>query len=100
MIKVLVLILCFVSCVYAQESLSAQQSAEKRIEQILKTLEPDNTLRYALEQGERGKGVHRAWMDKMQRFQIKQTSFIISFTWRNGIESLKITDVKFLRQYY
>jgi len=100
MIKVLVLILCFVSCVAAQESSSAQQSPEKRVAQILKTLESDNTLRYSLERGERGKGIHRAWMDKMQRLQIKQASFVISFTWRNGIESLKITDIKFLRQYY
>ena len=100
MIKVLILILCFVSFAAAQESSASQQSPEKRIEQILKTLEADNTLRYSLEQGERGKGIHRAWMDKMQQLKIKQASFVISFTWRNGIESLKITDVKFLRQYY
>jgi hypothetical protein len=100
MIKVLVLILCFVSCVATQESSYAPQSAEKRVAQILETLEPSNTLRHALENGETGKGVHHAWMDKMQRLQIKQAAFVISFIWRNGIKNLKIRDVKFLRQYY
>ena len=99
--KVLTLFLCLVSSVAGQESLSTScQSPENRVAQTIKTLESGNSLRIPLEQGKRGDGVHRAWMDKMQRFKIKQGAFVISFTWLNGIESQKITDVKFLHQYY
>ena len=99
--KVLILFFCFVSGVAGQESLpTSQQSPESRVAQTIKTLESDNALRRSLEGGERGNGVHRAWMDKMQRFRIKQAAFTIAFTWLNGVESLKITDVRFLKQYY
>jgi len=101
MIRASIFILCFTYCIAAQAvSPTPQPPSEKRVEQILKTLESDNTLRFALEQGERGKGVHQSWMDKMQQLQVKQASFVVSFTWRNGIESLKIRNVSFLRQYY
>ena len=99
--KVLILFLCFVSGIAGQESLPiSHQPAEHRVAQKIKTLESDNTLRLLLEQGKRGDGVHRAWMDKMQRFKIKQAAFTISFTWLNGVENLKITNVRFLQHYY
>jgi hypothetical protein len=95
-----VLMFCIASGFVGQQSLYAQTNPEERIARILKTLEPDNTLRLALEDGTRGKGVHEPWMDKMQAFQVKQAWFTIDFTWFNGVESLKITDVRYLRTYY
>ena len=78
----------------------SEQSPEERVSQIIKTLEPDNTLRRSLESGARGDGVHHAWMDKMQQLGVRQASFTIRFVRRSGVESLKITDVKVLQRYY
>jgi hypothetical protein len=39
-------------------------------------------------------------MDTMRRYRVKQASFVISFKWKAGVESLKIQKVSFLRQYY
>jgi hypothetical protein len=75
-------------------------SAESRVQEILKSLEPDNTLRFSLERGTRGNGIHYAWMDTMQRYGIKQASFVVSFKWKDGVLSLKIKNVSFLRHYY
>lgn len=97
---ILALILVVATYAAGQENSSAQESPEKRIARIVKTLEPYNILRRVLEQGTRGKGIHEAWMDKMQALQVKQASFTIDFTWFNGVESLKITDVRYLRTYY
>ena len=75
-------------------------AAESRAQEILRGLEGDNTLRLSLESGERGDGVHYGWMDKMRQYGIKQASFVISFKWKGGVESLKIKKVSFLRRYY
>lgn len=76
------------------------QSAERRIQEVVKNLESDNPLRLSLEEGCRGDGIHHAWMNKMKQYGGRQVSFIISFNWETGIESLKIKDISFLRQYY
>ena len=75
-------------------------AAESRVQEILKSLESDDTLRHSLERGSRGDGIHYAWMDTMRRYGVKQASFVISFRWKDGVESLKIKKVSFLRQYY
>jgi hypothetical protein len=75
-------------------------AAESRMQEILKGLESNNSLRYALERGARGDGIHYAWMDTMRRYGVKQASFVITFKWKDGVESLKIKKVFFLRHYY
>lgn len=74
--------------------------AESRVRELLKGLEANNTLRYSLEQGARGNGIHEAWMDTMRRYGVKQASFVINVKWKDGVESLKIKNVSFLRHYY
>jgi hypothetical protein len=76
------------------------EAAEIRIQEIIKTLEPSDSLRLSLERGARGDGIHHAWMAEMKRYGIRQASFVISFNWKAGIDSLKIKDVFYLRQYY
>jgi len=76
------------------------QSRDEHLRRILESLEPDNTLRFALERGDRGTGVHYAWMDKMREQGFKQASFRIRFAWCKKNRKLVIVDIKYLRQYY
>lgn len=84
----------------SQVAQTANQSRDERVRQILESLEPDNTLRFALERGDRGSGMHYAWMDKMRQRGVKQATFRIHFHWGRQSKKLRITDVKYLRQYY
>jgi hypothetical protein len=77
-----------------------EQTAEARVRQVLESLEPDNTLRFALERGDRGTGERRAWMGKMKEQHVKQASFRIHFFWGLKQKELRIADVKYLRRYY
>jgi hypothetical protein len=79
---------------------TTNQSRNERVRQILKSLEQDNTLRIALERGDRGSGRHYAWMNKMQQRGIKQASYRIHFHLGKQSKKLKVTDIKYLRHYY
>lgn len=76
------------------------QSSREHLKQIIESLEADNTLRRALERGDRGNGIHYEWMDKMRAQSIKQASFRIRFQWRKQSNRLKIIDTKYLSNYY
>jgi hypothetical protein len=89
-----------VSARHSQVAQTANQSRDERVRQILESLERDNTLRFALERGDRGSGMHYAWMDKMGQQGIKQASFRIRFHGGRQSRKLKIADIKYLRQYY
>jgi len=84
----------------AQPQQTTQAPSDDHIQQILRTLEPDNTLRWALEKGGRGDGVHYSWMDAMRQFGFKQAAFEIHFQSALRKNDLKITAIKYLRQYY
>ena len=75
-------------------------AAECRVQEIVKGLESDNTLRFAVDRGDRGEGIHYAWMGRMQQLGIRQASFVVGFEWKRGVESLKIKNISLLRQYY
>jgi hypothetical protein len=94
------IILCFVFSANAQQPNITKQACEDRATQIVKTLEPDNSLRRAVEQGDRGNCIRQSWMDKMQRFGIKQASFLIEYSWKNDAVSFKIKSTSYLRFYY
>jgi hypothetical protein len=76
---------------------TSTQSQDDRLREILQSLEPDNTLRHALERGWRGDGIHYFWMDMMKERGVKQATFVIHF---QGTKDLKITDIDYLRHYY
>jgi hypothetical protein len=75
-------------------------AAEIRAQEILRSLESNNTLRYQLERGARGDGIHHAWMDLMKRYGIRQASFVLEFKWNDRVESVKIKKVVYVRHYY
>lgn len=81
-------------------SRAASQSNDEHIRRVLERLEPDNTLRYALESGKRGSGVHYTWMDEMRRRGIKQASFRIRFSRCPKQVNIEIVDAKYLQRYY
>jgi hypothetical protein len=100
----LLLLSLLVACFWAGQEPSAPlkliQSADERIAKLKTSLQSDNPLRLALEQGYRGDGTHRAWMDTMKRFGVKHASFIVGFVWDNGVKSLKISNITYLHDYY
>jgi hypothetical protein len=83
-----------------QQSNEAKSSCEERAQQVFKSLTPDNALRHALEQGQRGDCVRKSWMDKMQQFGIKQALFLIEYSWKKEKVSFKIKNTSYLREYY
>ena len=89
-----------ISAQQSQVAQTANQSRDERVRQVLESLERDNTLRFALERGDRGSGMHYPWMDKMRQQGVKQASFRIHFHWVKQSKKLKITDIKYLQQYY
>lgn len=96
LLSCLILIPSSTSIVLAQTPEQTPAQAD-RISLVLQTLGPDNTLRHALEEGMRGDGIHYFWMDMMKEGGVKQATFVIRF---EGSTDLKITSVKYLRQYY
>jgi len=54
----------------------------------------------ALNKGERGDGVHYAWMDKMRQLGIKQVFFVVNFSYQNGAYKYRVKEARYLRHYY
>jgi hypothetical protein len=69
--------------------------------EIIKSLDPVNPMRVALENGARGHGPHYSWMDEMKSRGIRHAFFELEFRWEvNRIMGFKITKVRWLRSYY
>ena len=98
--KIAFIILSLLVVLHVQQSNEAKSACEERAQQGLKSLTPDNALRHALEQGQRGDCVHQSWMDKMRRFGIKQASFLIEYSWQKERVSFNIKKTSYLREYY
>src|SRR5215471_16462105 len=95
------LLLALVLSVPGQSSVSDNKSAcEQRAQIVMRSLEPDNALRQALESGERGDCVHQLWMDTMHRFGIKQASFRVEYSWERNKVTFNIKRVTYLTTYY
>lgn len=82
------------------QTVTFQQTRDERVQRVIASLEPDNTLRVALERGDRGRGAHKAWMDKMRRLGVKQAAYKIRFVWSTAYKKLEIQDSTYLRHYY
>ena len=79
---------------------ATKAACEERAQLVLKSLEPDNSLRHALEQGQRGDCVHKPWMGKMRQFGIRQASFLIEYSWKRQRVSFKIKHTSYMKHYY
>jgi hypothetical protein len=96
---VLLILLTLIMCAQSP-SAELKSACEERAQKVLRTLESNNSLRYALERGNRGDCIHQPWMDNMQRLGIKQASFLIEYSWKHGKVSFKIKSVTYFQRYY
>jgi hypothetical protein len=77
-----------------------KSACEQRAQNVMRTLEPENALRHALDQGQRGDCIYQPWMDTMRRFGIKQASFIVEYSWKRNTVTFKVKSVSYLKRYY
>lgn len=75
-------------------------SADTHVQEVIESLEGDNSLRFALMRGARGDGIHFAWMDQMKRFGAKQAAFQIHFERKFNRTEFKIQTITYLYHYY
>lgn len=98
--SVLLLVILGVT-VAAQSALPVSKSAcEERAQNIMRALESGNSLRHALEEGQRGDCVHQPWMDAMRRFGIKQASFLVEYSWKRDKVTFKVKNIYYFTYYY
>jgi hypothetical protein len=55
--------------------------SQGHIGQVILSLPPDSEMRRYLERGDRGDGVHYAWMDQMKTLGVKRAKIFLDFTW-------------------
>jgi alanine racemase len=100
-VSVLVIVaLAHSPCAQQAQTVTLPQSSDEHVQRVIASLEPDNTLRVALERGDRGRGAHMAWMDKMRRLGVKQAAYKIRFVWGTAYKKLDIQDSTYLSHYY
>ena|SRR5882762_3933115 len=85
--------------------IGAQQSNASRILAQMACKESKRAASYegfieSIKNGERGDGVHYSWMDDMRRLGIKQAFFVVRFTYRNGVYTYRVKEIRYLRRYY
>ena len=95
------LLFAMVVSVFGQTSVADDKSAcEQRAQNVMRSLPRDNSLRHALENGERGDCLHQPWMDRLRRFGIKQASFLIEYSWKRETVTFRVKKISYLAQYY
>jgi len=94
-------LLAVIVSVFVQTSVPNEKSAcEQRAQSVMRSLEPDNSLRRALENGDRGDCIHQPWMDTMRRFGIKQASFLVEYSWKREEVTFRVKKISYLAHYY
>ncbi len=69
------------------------------IKEKIRPLSTQNLVRAAAENGVKGNGVRRLWMNRMQAHGVKQATFGVQFAWSNGIRNLEVVEDHYLEQY-
>ncbi len=75
------------------------EAAEQHIRQLIGSLPQGCELRGDLEAGQRGDGIHRAWMDQMRREGLKEARYLVQFTWDHGLKELKVQSARYFSDY-
>lgn len=82
-------------------SQNCRDEDKERAKSIVQKLEADNTLKLAVENSKSfGDCVHKSYMNKMQKFNIRQVAAVLEFEWENGIKTVTLTRISFLTHYY
>jgi hypothetical protein len=100
MSKIVLIILCSILTVNAQYSNSTNQSCNQHNQQILKLLNADNTLSWALKRNLTGDGILQLWMKKMKLSNVKHATAVVGFDYQGQEIKLSLQAMNFYNQYY
>ena len=68
---------------------------------LIQSLDKSNILRDALEQGQRGNGIHYFWMSEMKKFGVKQVSYSFNFEMNENVVTITtVNDIAYHPVYY
>src|SRR5579872_1476575 len=74
-------------------------AVQEHLKEIAESLPPDSGLRYGLENGAHGDGVHRPWMDEMRQMGIKRVLVRTEFVWHKRPVDVKATRFVYFSTY-
>src|SRR5262245_16181036 len=93
-------LLLFLALAIAANGQTLSKAAmEQRVRRIIDSLPKDSQLRWSLEHGSRGGGVHEPWMDEMKLYGVRCVFFTLSYSWKHKRLETKFTKVTYLTEY-
>src|SRR5947208_2571500 len=103
-LSVAVVALCFSSShrpVTHSSEQKPDEVTEKRLAQVAASLRIDEPLRYLLESGFRGNGIHEPWMDAMKREGVREVLVEVKGVWYRtiGFRPDKVVRVVYRAEY-
>jgi hypothetical protein len=72
---------------------------QKHLKEIAESLPPDSGLRYGLEHGGHGDGVHFPWMNEMRQQGIRRAVVRTEFVWHKKPTDIKVTRLVYFSTY-
>lgn len=73
---------------------------QKHLKEFEESIPLDNGLRYGLEHGAHGDGIHRPWMDEMRQMGIKRVLVRTEFVWHKEPVDVTATYFVYFSTYY
>ena len=74
-------------------------AVQKHLKEVAESLPPDSGLRYGLEHGGHGDGIHRPWMGEMRQMGIKRVVVRTEFVWHKRPTDIKVTKLVYFSTY-
>lgn len=84
----------------AQRAYSTPEQCRASNNLVKKTLDPKNSLFWAIDKDELGDGIWSTWRAKMERADVKHVTARIEFKYVNSDLSLSLADMSFFKRYY
>lgn len=75
-------------------------AVQKHLKEFEESLPLDNVLRYGLEHGAHGDGIHHPWMDEMRQMGIRRVLVQTEFRWHKKPVEVKATRFVYFSTYY
>ena len=74
-------------------------AVQKHLKEVAESLPPDSGLRYGLEHGGHGDGVHHPWMDEMRQQGVRRALVRTEFVWHKKPTDIKVTRLVYFSTY-
>ena len=100
MSKIVFIILCSILAVNAQSSTNTNQVCKQHNQEVMKTLDADNTLLWAIKRNETGDGILQSWMNKMKLSGVKHSTAVVDFEYQGQELKLSLQQMNFYTRYY